>query len=74
MTLDLLVFAYENLLEFIAWTVQERDIGLGALSGYRSAGKTLYIDQGVTLPEPYDGDMKDIFSGTDLDIFATNVT
>ncbi|RHY50537.1 hypothetical protein DYB38_013684 [Aphanomyces astaci] len=47
MTLDLRVFAYENFLEFIVWTVRERDIGLGALSGYRSAVKSLYIDQSV---------------------------
>ncbi|ETV98451.1 hypothetical protein H310_08599 [Aphanomyces invadans] len=63
MTLDLRVFAYENLLEFIVWTVRERDVGLGALSGYRSAVKSLYIDQGVDLPEPCDSDMKVIFSG-----------
>ncbi|ETW04461.1 hypothetical protein H310_04735 [Aphanomyces invadans] len=42
----------------IVWTVRERDVGLGALSGYRSAVKRLYIDQGVDLPEPYDNDMK----------------
>ncbi|RQM20763.1 hypothetical protein B5M09_010269 [Aphanomyces astaci] len=60
MTLDLRVFAYENFLEFIVWTVRERDIGLGALSGYRSAVKSLYIDQGIALPEPYDGDMKSV--------------
>ncbi|KAF0718364.1 Aste57867_1745 [Aphanomyces stellatus] len=63
MTLDLRVFAYENFLEFIVWTVRERNVGLGALSGYRSAVKSLYIDQGVVLPESYDGDMKVIFSG-----------
>ncbi|ETV83988.1 hypothetical protein H257_03352 [Aphanomyces astaci] len=58
MTLDLHAFANENFLEFIVWTVRERDIGLGILRGYRSAVKSLYIDQGVALPEPYDGDMK----------------
>jgi hypothetical protein len=64
MTLDLRVFAYEKFLEFIAWTVRERDVGLGALSGYRSAVKSLYIDQGVAPPEAYDGDMMVVFSGT----------
>ncbi|ETV89797.1 hypothetical protein H310_15374 [Aphanomyces invadans] len=58
MSLDLRVFAYENFLEFIVWTVRERDVGLGALSCYRSAVQSLYVDQGVDLPEPYDSDMK----------------
>ncbi|KAF0710698.1 hypothetical protein AaE_012420 [Aphanomyces astaci] len=62
-TLDLRVFGYENFLEFIVWTVRERGVGMGALSGYRSAIKSLYIDQGVPLPEPYNIDMKVIFSG-----------
>ncbi|ETV64558.1 hypothetical protein H257_18562 [Aphanomyces astaci] len=64
MTLDLRVFAYENFLELIVWTDRERDVGLGALNGYRSAVKSLYIDQGVALPEPYDGDMKNLQNGS----------
>ncbi len=61
--LDLSMFQYTDFLSFIQWTVQNKSVGVVTLSGYRSAVRNLYIDQGVPLPSGYGDDMKIIFSG-----------
>ncbi|ETV66997.1 hypothetical protein H257_16688 [Aphanomyces astaci] len=46
-TLDLNHFTYKHFLSFIEWTVENKDVEMGTISGYRSAIQSLYKDQGL---------------------------
>ncbi|KAG9415615.1 hypothetical protein AC1031_021996 [Aphanomyces cochlioides] len=68
-TLNLEVFSYQDFLDFLQWTVRNRKTIVGStLSGYRSAMKNFYKDNNVKLPEGFDLDMRDVFSGINRSI------
>lgn len=62
-TSNIRCFKYDDLLEFLEWTVRNKDLEVGTRSGYCSAIKSLYKDQRVQLPEGYGDEMKELFSG-----------
>ena len=62
-TLNLRLFKYEDFLEFLEWTVRNKDVEAATLSGYCSAMKSLYKDEKIALPEGFGDDMKEVFSG-----------
>lgn len=68
-TINLEVFQYQDFLDFLVWTVNNKRVEVGTLNGYRSAIKNLYKDNQIPLPDGYGDDMKEIFSGFILFIF-----
>jgi hypothetical protein len=44
------VFGYTNFLAFLGYKVNNTDVGMGMLSGYRSASKNYYKDERVPIP------------------------
>jgi hypothetical protein len=63
-TVDLAVFKYQDFLDFIVWTVNNKPtIQAVTLSGYRSAIGSLYRDRKLAIPVEFGDDMKEIMSG-----------
>ncbi|KAH9093866.1 hypothetical protein Ae201684P_016488 [Aphanomyces euteiches] len=60
-SLNLGLFGYQDFLE---WRINKpKKITVGTLDSYRSAIKNLYKQQNIKLPEAYNDDMKEVYSG-----------
>ena len=62
-TIDLSVFCYDDFLDFLEWTINNKKVAIGTLDNYRSAVKGLYKEQKIPLPNEYTDDMKEVYSG-----------
>ncbi|KAH9104699.1 hypothetical protein LEN26_014929 [Aphanomyces euteiches] len=61
--IDLDEFQYTHFLQFMQSMIQESQVAVSTLSGYRSAIKNLYKVQAKPLPAEYGDDMKEVFQG-----------
>ncbi|KAH9081282.1 hypothetical protein LEN26_021403 [Aphanomyces euteiches] len=62
-TLNLNLFTYHHFLQFLVWTVNHKSIEISTLNGHRSAIRSLYKNQRISLPEEFGEDIREVFSG-----------